>query len=439
MVWRGIIVRATETLTPLTTTPAFALQARYVFPVSGPPLANGVLTIAGERIVAVGQNVASQAPVDLGNVAILPGLANAHTHLEFSHLDRPLGRPGMALPDWIREVIAWRRSAVDQRRRPIEHGLAESIACGTTALGEIRTTQGLADDEQPPLALSEFAEVICLAEDRFEATLDRLRDDLQTPHGPRRWRRGISPHAPYTVHPELFARLVQLAVDRHVPLAFHVAESPQELQLLTTARGPFRDLLESLGVWNPAAFAAPRRPLDYLQRLAQAQRALVVHGNYLDDEEIAFVAEHRDRLSVVYCPRTHAFFGHRRHPLAKLLDAGAAVAIGTDSRASNPDLSLLAELRFVAAKFAEIAPGKVLELGTLGGARALGSADESGSLERSKFADLAVVALPDGRDSDPHRLLFDSSLPVVGTMFRGHWVWLDRQHRLKFAVGPKHR
>ncbi len=173
--------------------------------------------------------------------------------------------------------------------------------------------------------------------------------------------------------------------------------------------------------------------------LAQAQRALVVHGNYLDDEEIAFVAEHRDRLTVVYCPRTHAFFGHPRHPLPKLLTAGAAVAIGTDSRASNPDLSLLAELRLVAAKFAEISPAKVLELGTLGGARALGSGDESGSLEQGKFADLAVVALPVGPDHDPYRLLFGSRLPVVGTMFRGHWVWLDRQHRLEIAVGKKHR
>ena len=287
--------------------------------------------------------------------------------------------------------------------------------------------------------LSEFVEVICLAEDRFDSTLARVSEELRTPHGPRRWRRGISPHAPYTLHPELFGRLVQLAIDRHVPMAFHLAESPQELELLATGRGPFRELLESVGVWNPAAFAVPRRPLDYLRRLAQSQRALVVHGNYLDDEELAFLAEHRDRLAVVYCPRTHAFFRHRRHPLPQLVAAGATVAIGTDSRASNPDLSVLAELRFVASKFAEIAPAQILELGTLAGAWALGTADESGSLEPGKFADLVVVELPEEPDRDPFRLLFDSGLPVLGTMFRGHWVWLDRQHRLVGTLENKHR
>jgi cytosine/adenosine deaminase-related metal-dependent hydrolase len=115
------------------------------------------------------------------------------------------------------------------------------------------------------------------------------------------------------------------------------------------------------------------------------------------------------------------------------------VAIGTDSRASNPDLSVLAELRLAAATFPEIAPPQVLELGTLAGARALGAADESGSLERGKFADLAVVALPEEPDRDPFRLLFDSGQPVLGTMFRGHWVWLDRQHQLVGSLENKHR
>ena len=94
-----------------------------------------MLTIAGERIVAVGQNLAPGPPIDLGNVAILPGLVNAHTHLEFSNLAAPLGKPGMTLPDWIREVIAWRSSTTGLRHESIEHGIAESTACGTTALG----------------------------------------------------------------------------------------------------------------------------------------------------------------------------------------------------------------------------------------------------------------------------------------------------------------
>jgi cytosine/adenosine deaminase-related metal-dependent hydrolase len=222
------------------------------------------------------------------------------------------------------------------------------------------------------------------------------------------------------VHPELFAGLVSLAAAAGAPIAFHLAESPEELQLLAAGGGPFRDLLESLGPWSPTAIPLGTRPMDYLRRLADARvRALVIHGNYLDPEEIALLAHARERMSVVYCPRTHAYFGHARHPLPRLLEAGAKVAVGTDSRASNPDLSVLEELRLVAREFPELPPETVLALGTLRGAEALGQADRIGSLVPGKFADLAIVALPDRDARDPHELLFDSSLPVFKIMFRG--------------------
>jgi cytosine/adenosine deaminase-related metal-dependent hydrolase len=119
-------------------------------------------------------------------------------------------------------------------------------------------------------------------------------------------------------------------------------------------------------------------------------------------------------MSVVYCPRTHAYFGHARHPLPRLLAAGANVAVGTDSRASNPDLSILEEMRYIARHFPEIPPATVLELGTLRGARALGL-DDVGCIEPGKTANLAIVALPQREVGDPHELLFDSELPVAET------------------------
>ncbi len=177
-----------------------------------------------------------------------------------------------------------------------------------------------------------------------------------------------------------------------------------------------------MGAWDATAIPGGTRPLDYLRRLAACDRALVIHGNYLDREELEFVAAHAQRLSVIYCPRTHAYFGHPRHPLPRLLAAGANVALGTDSRASNPDLGILDEMRFVARQFPEIASAVVLELGTLRGARALGLEEDVGSLVPGKVANLAIVALPDREARDPYELLLDSDRSVTATMIRGNLV-----------------
>ncbi len=186
-------------------------------------------------------------------------------------------------------------------------------------------------------------------------------------------RAGLSPHAPYSVHPLLLTKLVGLGAAANVPVAMHLAESREELELLARGSGPFRELLDGLGVWSPEVFGGGRRPLDYLKRLAGAPRVLVIHGNYLDAEEIDYLAARAATSSVVYCPRTHAFFAHERYPLAGMLAREVNVALGTDSRASNPDLSLLAEMRFCAASHSDVPAAAILEMATIRGARALGT------------------------------------------------------------------
>ena len=405
-----------------------SLKARYVFPVAGEPIPGGVVTIRGPRIVAVGHRPEAGEVRDLRNVAILPGLINAHTHLEFSNLAEPLGEPGVPLADWVGEVVRFRQSDRYAPGQAVRLGLQECLASGTTALGEIAQVgwqAGPFETGMPDATV--FLEWIGLTAERMAQ--NRIEAERHLAVASSGWRPGLSPHAPYSVHPALVHRAVALSAERRVPVAMHLAESREEIELLGSARGPLRGFLEDLGIWNPAIFPPGRRPLDYLRALAEAHRALVVHGNYLDDEEIAFLAEHRDTMTVVYCPRTHAFFGHAEHPLPGLLSAGARVALGTDSRASSPDLSLLAEMRFVARRFPQIARRVVLSLGTRGGARALGRDHELGTLEPGMLADLAVVALPDRDVDDPHDLLFDSEEPVVATWCRGR----------PFPNGPPHR
>jgi len=404
--------------------PCRTLRARYVFPVSGQPIADGLLSIAGGRIVAVGRQPGGApggSPVeDLGNVAVLPGLVNAHTHLEFSDLSEPLGTPGMGFVDWIRRIIGLFRQQRSTSRGPIARGLQECIRSGTTTLGEIAQPGWPADLFQAAaLEATVFLELIAPTPERVGPLLELAPKHLRAadPSGP--WRPGLSPHAPYSVLPQLLTVAVSLSATGRVPVAFHLAESREELQLLRSGSGPFRDYSDELGTCYPDLFGRGTRPLDYLHTLAAAARALIIHGNYLDDEEIAFLAGQAERMSVVYCPRTHAYFGHDAYPLQQMLAAGVTVALGTDSRASAPDLSLLAEIRFVADRYPTLARDVVLRLGTINGARALGRDQEIGSLEPGKYANLAVVALPDRDAADPHELLFESDQPVIQTWYRG--------------------
>lgn len=410
------------------------LRARYVIPVDGPPLADGRVVVVGERIAAVTDGASGESSHDLGDCAILPGLVNAHTHLEFSDLTTPLGESGGSLTDWIRRVMQRRRTLVEGKSLEaivrhttsvVSAGLSESLRAGVTHLGEIATAgwspQPYADSL---LRSTVFRELIGLGADRIQPLLEAAEGYIAA----RRLFQpnifaGISPHAPYTVSPELVARVAQLSAERLFPVAMHLAETNEELELLSSASGPFVELLMELEAWDPGAIPRGIRPLDYLQLLSRADRALVIHGNYLTSEEIDLLAARRGRMSVVYCPRTHAYFGHGRYPLAQMLDRGVNVALGTDSRASNPNLNLLEEMRLVVHRHREASPETALRMGTLYGAQALGIAHDCGTLTPGKRADLAIVALPPAPAStDPYELLLRPESRVVATYVGGEVV-----------------
>ncbi len=406
------------------------LKARYVFPVAGEPLADAVLTFDRRRIISVEPAAGNESNVeDLGNVAILPGLVNAHVHLEFSHLSRPLGQRGMALGDWIATLVSQLRIEGRPPADAVSRGLLESSAAGTTALGEIAQADWSPQDFQSaPLDSTVFLELIAPTDAGVDEKLKLAHRHIasagldQQGQPGQRWRPGLCPHAPYSVHPRLLSEAAAISARHKVPLSFHLAESPQEIEFLKTSRGVFRDMLQRLGQWDPAAHRPGRRPLDLLRVLAPAHRLLIVHGNYLSKQEIAFIAQHAQTMSVVYCPRTHHYFAHAPHPLEKLLASGVNVALGTDSRASSPDLNLLSDMRHVAHCHPTITPSTVLRMGTLAGAIALGRDAELGTLEPGRQANLTIVPLPDRQDPDPHRLLFDQNAPACATWFGGRQV-----------------
>jgi cytosine/adenosine deaminase-related metal-dependent hydrolase len=263
------------------------------------------------------------------------------------------------------------------------------------------------------LVLTAFTEVLGLDPRRQAMLLARAKqyvdDRLENGGIPKP---GLSPHASYTVGPDLLRKVCEMSAAERVPVAMHLAESREELELLRTHQGPLVEALKRLGGWHPESLSLGLAPIDYLQLLATAHRSLVIHGNYLGRDDFEFVAAHRERMSLVYCPRTHAYFGHDPYPLAGMLTSGARVAVGTDSRASNPDLSILSELRHIAWHHPNVSRDAILRSGTLSGAESLGSGEKLGSITPGKRAWLATVPL-EQTSGEPHDLLFSSTAPAT--------------------------
>lgn len=410
--------------------PHKTLTARWLFPVARPPLERGTITIAGARIVEVEPRGTRTADLDVGNAAILPGLVNAHTHLDLSGL-RGLLPPSTDFTSWLRAVIAHRRSlTADQVEASIRAGLAECIRTGTTLLGDI-SAMGLS---HPILAAASvrsvvYYELLGLSKERVRQAWAAAQAWLAAHPASAVCRPGLSPHAPYSVRRSLVRAAAQRAQRDHLPLAIHLAETTAELELLAHHTGPFRAFLEDLGVWDASGLAASAA--DVLRLTAGVGNVVFAHGNYLEPDP---------RATLVYCPRTHRAFGHTPHPFREFLARGARVALGTDSLASNPDLDLLAEARYVQLLYPEFPGDALLRMATLAGAEALGWADQTGSLEPGKSADLIVVPLPNTDPKDPHRLVWESSAQVSRVMARGQWIADLNPHedgnQLVWQTGP---
>jgi cytosine/adenosine deaminase-related metal-dependent hydrolase len=402
------------------------LRARHVLPIAAEPIDGGWVRIERGRISGVGRGQPSGPVHDLGDAIILPGLVNAHTHLEFSDLDRPLPADG-GLPAWIERVVAMRRSRADsgtdeatRLTAAVASGLEQSAAAGVTAIGEIATAVHPIASQAGPL-VRVFRETLGLSSTAIAAARSSLRRDLDRMNAEGTCT-GISPHAPYSVAESLGRQVVGEAVRRRLPVMMHVAESREEAELLATGGGAFRSLLEQLGAWRPDSPPRLVPVADWITLLAKAPRGVVVHGTFLPEDQTALsrLARHRDRLCVAVCPRTTLALSGRLPPVAAFRAAGIRVAIGTDSRASNPDLSVLAECRALVEGGA-VSPAESLTMATRRGAWALGFERRCGILSPGRSADLAIL-LPAGRYEDPHEAAVDPTTQVAATFRRGRVI-----------------
>lgn len=406
--------------------PPVTLLARHVLPQVGKPLEGGWVRIDRGRIAAIGRRTPPGPVVDLGDAVILPGLVNAHTHLEFSARTTPIDSTG-GLPGWIERVVTLRRGQPHDEARAQERiadaiacGLAESVAAGVTALGEIATTAPASAYVQNGPRVRVYREALGLSPAAgtaaFRAAISDL-DRLAAAGMPV----GLSPHAPYSVAAPLGRRLIAAAAARGFPVAMHLAESREEGELVASGGGRFREVLESLGAW-PRPLPPLRSAADWIGWLARAPRGIVVHGTYLADAPAALarLARHRDRLAVVICPRTTQALSGGLPPLNTFRAAGVRVAIGTDSRASNPDLSVLSECRtLVDAGLAS--PAEALRMATVESAWAIMLERQAGTLAVGRPADLAILR-PTHAAGDPHERALAPDTEVIATLRSGRWL-----------------
>jgi len=376
-------------------------RARWVVPISSPPIRDGVVAVQGSRIEFVGtlDDAPPGSDDDLGDVLLLPGLVNAHTHLELTAMRGFL--EDLDFRRWILRLTNARRAVLDRDALldSARYGLEEGIRAGITSYADTSESGVVMQAMREAGVRGIMYQEVFGPDPRQSAeSIAGLREKisglryLETPLV----RVGVSPHAPYTVSDDLFRATTDLARDLALPMAVHIAESALEQQLVVDASGAFADGLRRRGI------GLDRRASSSIQLLADLRvldvAPLLIHCVRVDAGDIATIAA--SQSAVAHCPVSNAKLGHGIAPLTELLAAGIVVGLGSDSMASNNRMDMLEEARGTllgqrARMRSHETPEAidVLEMATIGGARAIGVDQLVGTLEAGKQADLAAFAL----------------------------------------------
>ncbi|HEX8031188.1 MAG TPA: amidohydrolase family protein [Vicinamibacterales bacterium] len=374
-------------------------RAAWVCPVDQPPVQGGVVGVDDGRIIAVGRDQAAGEPIiDLGDVVLLPGLVNAHTHLELSWM-RGRVPPASRFTDWVKTLFAIRGrpdgGMTNDQIAPIHLAIEELQATGTVAVGDISNSlAAVGPMRHAGLDGVVFHELLGFKE-RDGALLQATRGlrDAAMQAGATV---SLAPHAPYSTSIELFQAIRAAVSDSATPMmSVHLGESPEEVEFVGRGTGPWRSMLETIGLWRDDWEVPGCDPVAYLDRHGVIDaNTLVVHGVQLDDAALGRLAE--IGATLVTCPRSNQWVGVGYPPIERFYESGVSVAVGTDSLASVEDLNLFSELETMRNLAPRVAARRILESGTLIGARALGLGDELGSLTPGKRAEMIAVRVPEG-------------------------------------------
>jgi cytosine/adenosine deaminase-related metal-dependent hydrolase len=406
------------------------VRARVVVTMDGTPIENGAVAISGKQILDVGNfreisaRNSGKEIVDLGDRALLPGLINAHCHLDYTCLRGKIPQ-SKSFADWIRAINAAKAKLSEQEYvASINEGFAEAKRFGTTTIANLTAFPELVSRVSTPIRTWWFGELIDV---RGIADVDLAVDSLQrTKH----W--GLAPHAPFTASASLYRRCEEMAP----LLTTHVAESREEMLMFRNATGPLYEFLKEIG--RDMSDCGDKTPIEHLLttrdsfrlRAATARQAtslgmtkewIVAHLNELAESDFDLLQRSTPKFSIVHCPRSHDYFGHSPFKFERLRALGFNVCLGTDSLASNEDLSLFAEMRAFQNDFPDVAPEEILQMATTNAARALRQENSVGRIQAGFVADL--IAVPCQRSTRLRRVfeeIIASDQPVGWTMISGN-------------------
>jgi cytosine/adenosine deaminase-related metal-dependent hydrolase len=406
------------------------LRARVVLPISRPPIEDGAVLISGNRIVQVGpwkDFSASDEVIDLGDVILMPGLINAHCHLDYTDMSG-LMPPQKSFSDWIRLMLAtkagWNYSEFAQSWI---RGAQMLLKTGTTTVVDFETVPELLPDvwSATPLRVFSLLEMTGVRSRRDPRAIlqDNVKHILTLPGG--RCRPGLAPHAPYSTVPDLLRLTADMARQRHWPLSIHVSESVEEFEMFMKGRGVMFDWLQRNE--RNMSDCGERSPVKHLDRYGVlSENCLVVHVNYLAKGDAKLLAARK--TSVVHCPRSHAYFGHENFPFGAFTRANVNVCLGTDSLATvykkprqTVSLNMFDELQAFAAKHSRVRPEKILQMATVNGARALGMRGQAGEISEKALADLIVIPFG-GKLEEVNESAVHHEGDVAGSMIDGEWA-----------------
>ena len=405
------------------------VRARVVVTMDRPPIEDGAVAISRERIVDVGEfsevakKYAGEEVVDLGEQALLPGLINAHCHLDYTCLRGKI-RQQKSFTDWIRSINAEKaKLSPEDYVRSINEGFAEAKRFGTTTIANLTAFPELVSRIQAPIRTWWFAELIDVRDpSRANEIVDLAVEQLKSQ---KHW--GLAPHAPFTASANLYRRCEEIARRDNVLLTTHLAESREEMSMFRNAKGPLYDFLKEIGRdMSDCGDETPLKRFDLIGRGGSPNRPraievnrpyLVVHLNELADDDFNLLASSGKKFSIVHCPRSHKYFDHSSFQFKKLRELGFTVCLGTDSLASNEDLSLFAEMRAFQKEFPNVSAEEILKMVTTHPARALQAENSLGKIGAGFAADL--IALPVTRSTSTFEEIIQFDQPVSWSMIGG--------------------
>ena len=357
----------------------------------GDPVENGELLIDDGNIVEISATQSGDEALDLSDYLLMPGFVNAHSHISLTALEKKIS-PTDSFVDWIRALIPL-NSALDNESRVqgIRSGAEVMRRSGVTALGDY-----VADPELLTLIGDLgfrsvlFLETIGFQSEKAQELCKKAEEILMRGNLSSICQLGLAPHAPYSVSPDLFRSLGQLAQKYHCPVSCHVAEIKEEGRFLVLGDDSLEELLKERSAWDPKWQPPYKSPMQYLSSLGILERLIAVHCNFVSDD-FDLMAE--KKVSAAFCPQSSEWFGRKNlMPVRALLDRGITVALGTDSLASSNSLNFLDELRMADKLLPDVSRKEILTMATCGGAEALGL--QCGTLASGQKADLIGFRVP---------------------------------------------